>query len=92
MEKKPIIWAVILLVFLATAGFLVSSQIKNSSENIPYTHSYTKAFCNSTNVCQDFEITCKDKKIMGIRYTGAMVNFQENWQDIRSEETKSKSC
>jgi len=91
--KKIIILLLLTLVILI--GILAFSTAQsNYVKIIPhYTHSYTKAICNSENFCQDYEIFCKNQEIIEINpITGASVQFPENWQDPRDEETINSLC
>ena len=45
------------------------------SSNYPHIFSHTKAICDKNNFCQDYEIHCENKEIIGIRFTGAAVQF-----------------
>lgn len=93
--KKLIIFSLIILFILI--GFLafINFISPNSSNYISvpeYTHSHTKALCNSTKYCQDYEIFYENKNIMGIRFTGAAVQFSSDWQDPRDEDLQKLSC
>ena len=96
MRKTPITIFVLGVIFLAVAILTLSLDsnfiLKSHSENIPYTHSFTKAFCNSNNNCEDFEIFCKNKEIIRIEFAGAAVKFPEAWQDPRNDGLKNKIC
>ncbi len=92
---KLITSLVILLIILVGTLSLVTSDMfdEKISEDVPYTHSFTKAFCTETNFCQDFEITCKNTQLIKISpITGASVQLPSNWEDTRSIEQKNKLC
>lgn len=80
---------------LILAGYLII--ISSSSGNyiaIPkYTHSHTKAICNSENFCQDYEIFCQNQEVIGMSpITGAAIQFPENWEDPRNDKIKNSLC
>ena len=91
--KKTIIFIEILIISLM-AILLIDPIQSNYLEIVPeYTHSHTKAICNDQNLCQDYEIFCKDKKIVKMNpITGAVIQFSEDWEDPRDEEIRSGSC
>ena len=60
------------------------SKIPARKEN---NYSYTKAFCNETNYCQDYEIKCDGEKIIEMApITGATIQLPKNWEDPREKE------
>jgi hypothetical protein len=68
MKKRGIICIIILILFLLIFNFLNAKPIEK--------HSYTKAICNKTNFCQDYEIKCENKKLISITpITGAFVQY-----------------
>ncbi|MBU2616545.1 MAG: hypothetical protein KKB79_01025 [Nanoarchaeota archaeon] len=84
-------------IFLALAGFLTyvnaeSSIEINQSNNFGYTHSYTKAICDENNFCGDYEIVCNKDKFVFVRFTGAAVQFSQDWEDSRTLELRKKIC
>ena len=90
--RKLIILTLIILVILITILALSTAQ-SNYIKIIPqYTHSHTKAICNSENLCQDYEIFCKNQEIIGMNPTGAAIQFPENWEDPRDEEIRNSLC
>lgn len=67
--------------------------LSSETDENPYTHSYTKAICNSENYCQDYEIFCKNRNIVSISpITGASIQLPRNWEDPRSAEVINKLC
>jgi len=56
----------------------------NQKEN-PQIYTYTKAICNQSNFCQDYEIICKGNKIIGSKpLTGAVIQHSDDWEDPRT--------
>ncbi|MCX6748918.1 MAG: hypothetical protein NT076_04910 [Candidatus Pacearchaeota archaeon] len=70
---------VLLLVFIAV---ILQFQSPSSSEDII---TLTKALCNSTNYCQDYEIQCVNNQLVNqIPITGAVVQHSPDWKDRRN--------
>lgn len=92
MKKIIIIISVLLILFGAI--FLLLSRDQNiSGAVISNKYSYTKAICNETNYCQDYEIICEENKTISIRpMTGAFIQHPKSWKDPRLEEEKNKLC
>lgn len=96
MKKILLIGFVLVLIFL-TSVLLISSfgliESFSQKSEFPYTHSYTKAICDKNNYCEDYEIFCKDKKIVKMNpITGAVIQFSEDWEDPRDEEIRNDFC
>jgi len=80
--NKLSIFAMILLLILAV---FITFLLANSNNSLDY-YTHTKAICNETNYCQDYQIFCnKDKLIMTTPITGAVVQYSVSWQDPRNE-------
>lgn len=82
----------IILIIIATTVLITSSLLtdKNTRE---YTNTHTKAICNETNFCQDYEIVCNEEELVRMSpLTGAVVQHSEGWQDPRGNETATKLC
>lgn len=91
--KKWIVLGLALLLILAGVLTFISSDLGNYIIIPQYTSSHTKAICTENNFCQDYEIFCKDKKIVKMNpITGAVIQFSEDWEDPRDEEIRSGSC
>ena len=57
------------------------------------TKKFTKAICNETNFCQDYEITCERNKTIKINpLENASVQFSSEWQDPRNQKEINKLC
>ena len=92
MKKLYILTAflIITLILLTTLLLALTSSnlsgLKISSNSNIFSH--TKAICNSTNFCQDYEIHCENEKIIKMSpITGAAVQFSSEWTDPRDEKT-----
>ena len=79
----------ILLLILAT---LITFLLTNSEDYLDY-YSHTKAICNETNYCQDYQISCDEERaIMITPITGAAIQNSEDWTDPRNESIRNKLC
>ena len=94
MKKLIIFSLIILLILTGLLAFIssINSDLGNYISVPEHTSSYTKALCNSTRYCQDYEIFCENKNIIGMRFTGAAIQFSSDWQDPRNEDLKKLSC
>ncbi len=73
---------IILILALAVLIFSLSKLPENKEDK----YSYTKAICNQTNYCQDFEIKCRGEKLIKTTpITGAVVQFSRTWKDSREK-------
>jgi hypothetical protein len=92
--KKPIILAVVLAIILTAILSLAMVSSKGNYVKIAgHTHSFTKAICDSKNLCQDYEIFCKDLEVIKMNpITGAVVQFSESWKDPRTLEQRNEFC
>lgn len=88
MRKIKISLLVLLIILILTLTIILT-QSKES--NLDY-YTRTKAICNETNYCQDYQVSCNEKRIiMTTPITGAFIQFDKSWQDPRSELEK-KLC
>jgi hypothetical protein len=75
---------VALLITILTIISLVYIQ-NNLTGRVIDEFTHTKAICNTSNFCQDYEITCKGSEIVKQQpITGAVIQHNENWQDPRT--------
>ena len=81
MKKIGIFTIILLLILAACITFLLASP----EDYLDY-HMHTKAICNETNYCQDYQISCNEERaIMTTPITGAVVQYSKDWIDPRSE-------
>ncbi len=78
----------IILIFIAATN-LTGGAITGQATGDKY--SYTKAICNETS-CQDYEVQCEGAELTSLAPTGKVVQFSEDWEDPRDEETIGKLC
>lgn len=83
---------IFLIAVLLNSSFGLAKSFLDQKSEFPYTHSHTKAICDGNNYCEDYEIFCKDKKVVKMTPTGAVIQFSEDWEDPRDEEIRSNSC
>ena len=93
MKKRTSLITALMVILILLTTLLLALTTSNSSSNYPHLFSHTKAICNSENLCQDYEIFCKDQKIIKMSpITGAAVQFPVAWEDPRDEEKIKKVC
>ena len=84
-----------LLVVLLTITLLNVEKIiasKLTPEQREYDMMWTKAICDE-NSCQDYEIRCKDNKVISqTPITGAILVVDNNWEDPRPKEMQEQLC
>jgi len=96
MNKKFIILSIIIILIIIVSLFSLNQAITGNivlSNPTKNSATFTKAICDNSNYCQDYEIKCKDGETISITpITGAAVQFNENWKDPRTQEQIDKSC
>ena len=93
MKKTRIMFlSVILLVLAGSLIFLVFNLFQITGGTIQNYYTYTKAVCNETNYCEDYEITCQDDEVVSMSPTGSAIQFSNDWQDPRDEEIIERIC
>lgn len=82
---KKITITIILIVLLLILIFLFLSIERTISEKEIKEYSYTRAICNSSNFCQDYDISCSNNQAINIiPITGAVIQHDEDWVDFRN--------
>lgn len=82
MKKILILIAFLIIISITTILLIKATE---SSNNLDY-YSHTKAICNETNYCQDYQISCSEERaIMTTPITGAVAQYPKDWTDPRSE-------
>jgi len=88
MRKIGILVIILLLILAALITFLLAS----SEDYLDY-YSHTKAICNETNYCQDYQISCnRERAIIITPITGAVIQHSLDWEDPRNESTRNILC
>ena len=90
INMKKIVMIVLLVVFLSILSFSILKFSLTGEAVAIKEYSYTRAVCNSSNFCQDYEIYCRNGNIeKQIPITGSFIQHSEEWKDPRNE---SISC
>ncbi len=93
MKKTTVLIALLIVILISLTTLLLTLKNPISLYNPPQSHSHTKAICDSTNYCQDYEISCENDKMIKIRpITGAAIQFSSAWKDPREEKIRDKIC
>ena len=93
MGKTNIIFlAAMLLVLVALLVFSIFGLTQITGGSIKNHYTYTKAVCNETNYCGDYEITCENDEIISMIFTGAAIQLTDSWKDPRDKETIERIC
>jgi uncharacterized membrane protein len=72
---------------------VISEENSKYESEILDNYTYTKAICNSTNFCQDYEIICNGKNILkSTPITGAFIQHDETWIDPREKNSNTNLC
>jgi predicted Holliday junction resolvase-like endonuclease len=84
-KKRLIIFLILILIFLIIFTIFNLNLTGKITENkLDYTHTLTKAICNESNYCQDYEIKCKKSEVLEISpITGAVIQKSKDWEDPR---------
>jgi hypothetical protein len=92
MEK--IIKTLLIIALLLIIGMFCTLALQViTGQTIKEYYSYTKAICNESNFCQDYEITCINGDASEINpITGATIQHSKNWQDPRDKESIETLC
>ena len=90
--KKYIIFSIIIFLIIVGTLSVTAFQIQNKIISKEYPKLFTKAICTENNFCQDYEITCINKKVENVKLTEAAVQFSKDWEDPRDEKTIDDFC
>jgi hypothetical protein len=90
MKNKVVIFCLGIFFLL---GILEIFYAKNILlERAEKENSLTKAICDNTKYCEDYEIICRGKDIVKITPTGAAIQFSEEWKDPRPRKEIELLC
>ena len=93
---NKIIIVIVLLIVASLTLVVVFSQTDltgSAIQDIEEHYSFTKAICNETHYCEDYEFVCRGSEtISRTPISGSAVQFNGNWEDYRDEETINKEC
>jgi len=90
MKKINLIGLLVCLLLIFSLIIVSSNPFRKSSA--PYDKLMTKAVCTEDNYCEDYEIVCKNNKVIKLTPTGAAIQFSQNWEDPRTPEKREISC
>jgi len=85
MKKIILISIILLILFLIIPLTQITGRVTSE-------YSFTKAICDKSNLCQDYEIACRNKQILDIKPLGNPVQFSSDWKDPRTKEQIEKLC
>jgi len=91
LKKILILLLGILIILIAILAFSFLNQ-KEITGQIINEYTYTTAVCNENNLCQDYEISCQDEKVIDIKPTGYIVQNSKDWKDPRNPEDIKQWC
>jgi hypothetical protein len=92
MNKKLII-ALSIIILLAIITIIITNPILTGRAIDLSEYTYTRAICDENNLCQDYEIICKQEKVVELNpTTGAVTQHPKNWQDPRNKTTTKDLC
>ena len=91
-KVKIVFLSTAILVLVAILIYFVFSLSQITGGTIQNYQTYTKAVCDETNYCEDYEITCQDDKLVRMNPTGAVIQFSNDWKDPRDEERIERIC
>jgi len=93
MKKIILITSIILIIFFLIVLFFNNIITGKIIESTIQKYSFTKAICNDSKFCQDYEIKCEGKKLISTNpLTGAVAQFSPDWKDPRTEEQIDRLC
>ena len=94
MNKFIVIIAALIIASLALIILFAQNDITGATvEDFEDQYSFTKAICNESHYCQDYEVTCRgNETISKTPISGSVVQFYGNWEDYRDTETINKEC
>ena len=90
--KKTMIIFLILIVLIGILIFSIFNLFQITGEVIINSYSYTKAVCNNSNYCEDYEVICGEGKLVSFTPTGAAIQLPDEWKDPRDKESIDRLC
>ena len=94
MDKIIAILIAILALILMIFGIFLVVFYGNSVTGgaVLSEHSYTKAICNSSNYCEDYEVVCSAGELQKLSPTGYSVQLSGSWNDTRKNKNFDGLC
>ena len=91
MKKTMIIFSIV-IVLIGILIFLIFNLFQITGEVVINSYTYTKAVCNNSNYCEDYEIACKGNDLVSFTPTGAAIQLDNDWKDPRDKELIERLC
>ncbi len=85
----------LIIIFIATLAFWAFRLLSitgNTVISLENNYTYTKAICNKTGYCEDYEISCVGGSVRGVTSTGFSIQTGKDWKDPRDNETINNFC
>ena len=95
MNFFKIIFLIMIFLTLVLFGIFIFNFVSNkiTGEIIQNSSFFTRAVCNKTNFCQDYEIVCENGRLVSyIPISGSVIQHSLNWIDPRENLTFEKLC
>ena len=92
MKKIRVVLVLMMITLAILTGILIFLSKKPTGNVVQDAYSYTKAMCNETNYCADYEIVCENEELSRISPTGAAIQQSESWVDPRGENASEILC
>ena len=96
MDKNTMIFTTIAFVTIAAligVTILFFNQSLTGAAIADNKYSFTKAICNETNYCQDYEIICEGSETIEVSLIeNSGRQYPASWKDTRTDEQKNKQC
>ena len=86
MKKTILIFTLVFILTLLVGAILfnyvITGEIIDTAPDREFDYQWTKAICDG-NKCRDYNVTCKDGKVLDMVPITGEVIFDENWIDPR---------
>jgi len=94
MKKTTIALIIIALIIIGTIVFIIFKTPSTTGQAVVLTgYTFTKAVCDESHFCQDFEFVCENNQTKAINpVLNSERQFSKSWQDPRTQEEIDKVC
>tara|TARA_Y100000034_G_C6777701_1_gene347382 strand:- start:593 stop:877 length:285 start_codon:yes stop_codon:yes gene_type:complete len=93
MKLKRNLSIAFLLLIIGGIGYLFIGNVSLTGETILNNYIFTKAICDENNLCQDYEIHCKNGEVTAkIPIVGSERQYSNSWEDPRTQEQIERLC
>tara|TARA_Y100000296_G_scaffold86209_1_gene125111 strand:- start:535 stop:822 length:288 start_codon:yes stop_codon:yes gene_type:complete len=93
-KQNAVFYFIILLVFLILV-FSITFYYSNLTGKIVKdinNYTFTKAVCNDSNYCEDYEVSCEGNNLVSFTPTGAVTQLGNDWKDPRDKKLIERLC